>query len=140
MHTFCCAQEGGRERGEVGLAVDCFDLQQFNLDGSGKGVYEEFMANIRKFAPPQDPDLAQLRVLKGDSQALTPEDLLAAAGGEPRTPPNLLRELPKVRLSYDEHSLINSLLLEDDLNYTKNDLRLHTVHMSVCVTAYLRGL
>lgn len=56
------------------LAVDCFDLQQYNYDNSGIGCkLSNFMNNIKKYA---DPLTLKLELLQGDTTVMTADDYL----------------------------------------------------------------
>jgi len=79
MIFFSC--ERSRERKEVALAIDCFDLQQHNQDNSGEGDQDEFMRNVKRFKPHLDPELDLLKVIRADSTSLTSQDLRIAANG-----------------------------------------------------------
>lgn len=62
---------------EYALAIDCFELYQFNRDDSGGDVnvlFKLFMNNVKKYSF----NHKKLRVIKGDSYKLLPQDLLDA--------------------------------------------------------------
>lgn len=61
---------------ERAFAIDVFDLQEFNLDQSGKGDRERFVANVQRHAGSTDG----LVVMTADSLKLSPERLLDEAG------------------------------------------------------------
>jgi len=61
---------------ERAFAVDVFDMQEFNLDHSGKGDRERFLANVQRHAGSTDG----LVVITADSLKLTPQRLLDEAG------------------------------------------------------------
>lgn len=63
-------------RGELALAVDCFDQQQHNQSYSGRGKKEAFLRNV--------PDLARVKILEGNSVDFTARDYMAAVGGKVR--------------------------------------------------------
>lgn len=58
---------------EIALAIDCFEMQKFNYDNSGRGDYSKFIENLKKIA---GEDIRKLKVIKGDSMALSHEDYL----------------------------------------------------------------
>jgi hypothetical protein len=60
-------------RGELALAVDCFDQQQHNQSLSGNGKKQAFLRNVQ--------DLARVRILEGNSVDFTASDYLAAVEG-----------------------------------------------------------
>ena len=83
-----------RNAGETVVAIDCFDEQEFNVDESGVGNYNKFVANVRRVcgAIADDDDgfwdgaldakgelPNWIRVIKGDSRALRAEDIARAA-------------------------------------------------------------
>lgn len=53
------------------LAIDVFDMQKFNLDGSGRGSAEEFTNNLRRSDIPSH----QVEILKRDSMSITPSSV-----------------------------------------------------------------
>ena len=53
------------------MAIDVFDLQELNIDNSGKGSREIFCANLEKFS--EDPEAIQ--VFEGDSLMLRSYDI-----------------------------------------------------------------
>lgn len=53
------------------FAIDVFDMQQFNLDGAGKGDMEQFRANIAKAGVSE----GAVTMLRADSMALTAQEL-----------------------------------------------------------------
>jgi len=56
------------------LAVDCFDMQQFNYDNSGPGCkLNSFINNVKKYC---DPLLSKLEIIQGDTTVLTAKDYL----------------------------------------------------------------
>jgi hypothetical protein len=62
------------------FAIDVFDMQQFNLDGAGKGDMDQFRANIAKAGVAE----AAVTMLRADSMALQAdaiERIRAASGG-----------------------------------------------------------
>jgi SAM-dependent methyltransferase len=62
--------------GERAVAVDLFEQQEKNLDGSGLGDEERFRRNLAIHAGDEE----RLTLISGDSTELTPADLLAAGG------------------------------------------------------------
>lgn len=61
-------------------AIDVFDMQQFNLDGAGKGDMEQFRANIARAGLPD----GAVSMLRADSMAITEYETLRireATGG-----------------------------------------------------------
>jgi methyltransferase family protein len=61
---------------ERAFAVDVFDLQEFNVDQSGKGDRERFLANVERHAGSTDG----LVVITADSLKLTADRILDEAG------------------------------------------------------------
>ncbi len=62
---------------EAALAIDIFEQQHLNPDGSGAGASKnEFLRHARRIAP----DLPGLVILEESSLALTPERIVAEAG------------------------------------------------------------
>lgn len=61
------------------LAIDCFEEQQYNSDGSGRGDSQKLIEYLRKYG--QD-DLAKLRIVKTDSSLLDPRKIMNSADGE----------------------------------------------------------
>ena len=59
------------------FAIDVFEHQQHNVDGSGLGDYERFSQNFTSLAP----DASKLRVIKKDSLMLRREDLYRGQPG-----------------------------------------------------------
>lgn len=64
---------------ERAVAIDVFEDQQFNVDNSGKGDLQAFRSNVRRWS-----SLDGVEILKSDSTAVTPEQLLAHTGGTVR--------------------------------------------------------
>ncbi|MCC6386445.1 MAG: class I SAM-dependent methyltransferase [Dehalococcoidia bacterium] len=62
---------------ELAVAVDVFERQDLNVDGSGRGVRDIFERNCRRHGC----DLARVRILSADSLTLSGHDLAAAANG-----------------------------------------------------------
>jgi len=61
-------------------AIDVFDMQQFNLDGAGKGDLERFRGNVLRAGLPE----AAVAVMRADSMAITDYEVLQvrqATGG-----------------------------------------------------------
>ncbi len=69
-----------RKLGERTIAIDVFEQQELNVDQSGKGDYDTFMANVDAWLGPEH----DVVVLKQDSLTTTPADILAAARGRIR--------------------------------------------------------
>jgi hypothetical protein len=61
---------------EQALCIDLFDDQEKNLDSSGKGDFNVFKKNIEKFGF----DLSLIRILKGSSEDVRPDDILSQVG------------------------------------------------------------
>ncbi|MBV8538836.1 MAG: class I SAM-dependent methyltransferase [Alphaproteobacteria bacterium] len=61
---------------ERAFAIDVFDMQEFNVDQSGKGDRERFLANVRRHAGSTDG----LVVITADSLKLSPQRILDEAG------------------------------------------------------------
>jgi len=59
------------------FAIDVFEHQQHNVDGSGLGDYERFSQNFQSLAP----NTAQLRVIKKDSLMLRRDDFYRGQPG-----------------------------------------------------------
>jgi len=57
------------------FAIDVFDMQQFNLDNSGKGSLERFEKNLDECGVPRE----SVEILRTDSLALSDKDLLDIA-------------------------------------------------------------
>lgn len=62
---------------ERSLAVDVFEHQELNVDGSGRGVRELFERNLARHGT----DTGRVDVIAGDSTLLSSADLEAAVGG-----------------------------------------------------------
>lgn len=69
-----------RQPGERALAIDVFDLQEFNVDKSGQGDLAAFKANVASWLGP-DP---AVEVLKADSLSVTGADVRRRLGGRVR--------------------------------------------------------
>jgi hypothetical protein len=67
------------QRGGRALAIDVFDDQELNVDGSGRGDYARFLANVERWS-----DLDDLVVHQGDSTLLSPRLLLDLAAAPVR--------------------------------------------------------
>jgi hypothetical protein len=65
--------------GEKSVAVDIFDDQELNVDGSGHGSLEKFVNNVKLWSSMDDVVLHQ-----GDSTKLEPAKLRELAGGDIR--------------------------------------------------------
>ncbi len=61
------------------LAIDCFEEQQHNIDGSGCGDSQKLIDYLKKYG--QD-DLAKLRLVKTDSLLLDPKKIISLSDGE----------------------------------------------------------
>lgn len=61
------------------VAVDIFEDQHLNVDKSGHGDRERFLANVAAHGPSNAGE--RLSVIKADSTEMRPNDLLDAAGG-----------------------------------------------------------
>ena len=62
--------------GEQALCIDLFDDQKKNLDSSGKGDFDAFKKNIEKHGI----EFSMIRILKGSSEDVKPDDILAQVG------------------------------------------------------------
>ncbi|MBI3213490.1 MAG: class I SAM-dependent methyltransferase [Mycobacterium sp.] len=65
--------------GERSVAIDVFGDQDLNIDNSGKGDKEKFLANLTLWSSDDDVVIHQ-----GDSTKITPEALRELAGGDIR--------------------------------------------------------
>ncbi|MGX9790288.1 class I SAM-dependent methyltransferase [Mycobacterium sp. MMS18-G62] len=65
--------------GEKSVAIDIFDDQELNIDGSGHGSLEKFVNNVKLWSTMDDVVLHQ-----GDSTKLEPAKLRELAGGDIR--------------------------------------------------------
>ncbi len=61
---------------EQALCIDLFEDQEKNLDSSGKGDFNAFKKNMEK----HDIDFSRIRVLKGSSEDVKSDDILAQVG------------------------------------------------------------
>lgn len=61
---------------EQALCIDLFNDQKKNLDSSGKGDFDAFKKNIEKHGI----DFSMIRILKGSSEDVKPDDILAQVG------------------------------------------------------------
>lgn len=61
---------------EKALCIDLFDEQEKNLDSSGKGDFNAFRKNMKKYGI----DFSSVRILKGSSEDVKPEEILAQVG------------------------------------------------------------
>ncbi len=68
-----------KDAGLPAVAIDVFDDQQLNVDGSGRGDRSRFEANVRRWADP-----ASLVVHQADSTTLTGDDVRTLAHGPVR--------------------------------------------------------
>lgn len=65
---------------ELALAVDCFENNQFNRDGSGLGAqHDKFMENVKMYAPQASH---RVRVMQGDSMLFDSHSYLQQLNGE----------------------------------------------------------
>lgn len=67
-----------RRPGEQALAVDLFDLQEFNVDESGRGHRALFLANVARHAGSTEG----IHLIEADSTRLASSDLMEPAGGQ----------------------------------------------------------
>ncbi len=67
----------GAGPGVPSFAIDVFDDQHLNTDGSGHGDRARFEANLRRWSPGHGP----VGILQRSSLDVTPEEVRAAAGG-----------------------------------------------------------
>lgn len=67
-----------RRAGERAIAMDVFDLQEFNTDFSGLGDLNAFLANVDKHVGSRD----LMEIVKADSMQLDPADVLAINEGK----------------------------------------------------------
>jgi hypothetical protein len=65
---------------ERSLAIDLFEMQDENIDQSGKGSRERLLRNLQVHGC----DLARIDLLAENSLRLTPERIVAACAGRPR--------------------------------------------------------
>jgi hypothetical protein len=65
--------------GAPAVAIDVFDEQALNVDGSGRGDRERFEANVRRWS-----DWSSVVVKQGDSTNLTGQDVRDLTGGAVR--------------------------------------------------------
>ena len=61
------------------VAIDLFEDQHLNIDRSGKGDRDHFLANVAEHGPSDAQD--RLNVVKADSTAMRADELRDAAGG-----------------------------------------------------------
>jgi Methyltransferase domain len=66
-----------RRPGERGIAVDVFERQELNVDGSGNGNLQAFLANLETHAG----DTRDLVVIAEDSRGISCAEVIARAGG-----------------------------------------------------------
>jgi SAM-dependent methyltransferase len=88
-----------RRAGEKAVAMDVFDLQEFNTDFSGLGNLEAFLANIDRHVGTREG----LEIVKADSMQLEASDVLTAAGARFR--------MLSVDGSHTTHNTANDLRL-----------------------------
>ena len=65
---------------ERSVAFDLFEMQDENVDGSGKGSRDALMQNLRAHGC----DLSRVEVVTENSLRLTPERIVSLCGGPPR--------------------------------------------------------
>lgn len=66
----------GLHEGERGVAIDLFENQEQNIDRSGKGASDVFLAHIDRFAGSRDP----LTIIAKNSLETKPEEITGPAG------------------------------------------------------------
>jgi hypothetical protein len=66
-----------RRQGEKAVAMDVFDLQEFNTDFSGLGDLNTFLANVDRHVGSR----SDLEIVKADSMQLEPTDILKVTDG-----------------------------------------------------------
>jgi hypothetical protein len=76
--AFFLALDQIRRPGEKALAMDVFSSQRLNIDHSGKGDREAFVANLERYGI--DPD--SVEICEVDSTTLMPEEVLEFLGGQ----------------------------------------------------------
>ncbi|MBY0569554.1 MAG: class I SAM-dependent methyltransferase [Hyphomonadaceae bacterium] len=64
--------------GSTSVALDVFDAQHLNIDQSGRGSHSRFQENLKLFDRHGGENV---RALEADSTTITPEEVLACAGG-----------------------------------------------------------
>jgi hypothetical protein len=65
---------------ERSVAIDLFEMQDENVDGSGKGSRDALMHNLRTHGC----DLSRVELVTENSLRLTPERIVSLCGGQPR--------------------------------------------------------
>lgn len=91
------------ERGERAIAVDLWENQSLNLDGSGCGSSEIFQKHSANLAPE-----AEIRLISGDSMALSAQEIRAQMSGSKC-------KLFSVDGGHTVSHVINDMLLAQDL-------------------------
>jgi len=77
----------GARSGEVAYAIDIFDKQNLNIDKSGSGNLDKFLANCRKFplrATVMPLAMSSLELARREKEFLTPLRFLSIDGGHTR--------------------------------------------------------
>jgi len=78
-----------RRPAELAFAIDVFDLQEFNVDGSGLGDLRIFEENLKIHLP--DPSRHEVRIIRADSLSLADKDITTGEPfvrpGTPQGPP-----------------------------------------------------
>lgn len=77
---FCIALSLLRQLSEKSLAIDVFDMQEFNVDHSGKGDRRAFDRNVDFWLSPD----ADVIVMRADSLRIRSKDVIEALGGKVR--------------------------------------------------------
>lgn len=75
---FYCALATARESGWRGIAIDIFEDQHLNPDGSGKGSLQIFRSNMQRIGL----DLADHTIVQSDSKIVSADRIRAAVGGD----------------------------------------------------------
>ncbi|WP_341898677.1 class I SAM-dependent methyltransferase [Ferrovibrio terrae] len=88
----------GRRVEEAAFAIDVFDHQHLNLDRSGKGDRDVFLANVRRWLARPDA----IHILQRSSLNVAPADLLQACGPV---------RIASIDGGHTEECVVNDLLL-----------------------------
>ena len=75
------AAAGGAEHAHRAVAIDVFDDQLLNTDGSGEGDLETFRSTVRMWCGEDCLEPSRLSVLQQDSLSLTVAQVIAESGG-----------------------------------------------------------
>ena len=75
------AAAGGAKHAHRAVAIDVFDDQLLNTDGSGEGDLETFRSTIRMWCGEDCLEPSRLSVLQQDSLSLTAAQVIAESGG-----------------------------------------------------------